>query len=435
MEMEAMSMKKVLLLLSAFVGASQYAVHAGEGQFTVAVIPDTQYYTDFRHQTDAGFPFDARELFFDQMRYIAANAQSAGGDIAFATALGDVWQHPSERMPAEYAAKGYKHIESFLTSLPQIHPDERVKTIEMPTARQGYELIAGKLPFSVVPGNHDYDANWADSRYVPGQKPEFPFGMLAYGGLKNWASVFGAQTPFFKDKRWYVASYKEGVDSAQIFEAGGYRFLHIGLEMAPADDVLQWAESVIKRYPGVPTIISTHDHLNPAGERRPISAVDFHAVDPSHNNPEAVWEKFLSKNDQIFLMLSAHQYGQSRRVDLNQYGHKVYQIMSDYQGRRQSFVNAAPGRSNEQETVGDGWMRLMKFDLSGPKPHIQVQTISTYFKSTASKLPTYAVFYKAAEKPKASDADFIAADEFTLDLDDFTSRFASARVKDAKKGK
>lgn len=45
------------------------------------------------------------------------------------------------------------------------------------------------------------------------------------------------------------------------------------------------------------------------------------------------------------------------------------------------------------------------------------------------------VFYKAAEKPKASDADFIAADEFTLDLDDFASRFASARVKDAKKGK
>ncbi|NYI23636.1 serine/threonine protein phosphatase [Sphingobium indicum] len=430
-----MLIKKILLLLSALFGASQYAAHAEDGQFTVAVIPDTQYYTDFQHQTDAGFPFDARELFFDQMRYIAANAQSAGGDIAFATALGDVWQHPSERMPAEYAARGFKHIDTYLTSLPQILPDVRVQTIEMPTARQGYEIIAGRLPFSVVPGNHDYDANWADSRFVPGQSPALPFGMLAYGGLKNWTSVFGAQTPFFKDKRWYVASYNGGADSAQIFEAGGYRFLHIGLEMAPPDDVLQWAESVIKRYPGIPTMVSTHDHLNPAGERRPISAVDFNAVDPRHNNPQAVWDKFLSRNDQIFLMLSAHQYGQSHRVDLNQYGHKVYQIMSDYQGRRQSLLNLAPGLSNERETVGDGWMRLMKFDLSGPKATVQVKTISTYFKSSASKLPTYAIFYKVAEKPKASDAEFIAADEFTLELDDFDSRFASARVKGDRKGK
>lgn len=78
-ETEAMLIKKILLLLSAFFGASQYAAHAEDGQFTVAVIPDTQYYTDFQHQTDAGFPFDARELFFDQMRYIAANAQSPAG--------------------------------------------------------------------------------------------------------------------------------------------------------------------------------------------------------------------------------------------------------------------------------------------------------------------------------------------------------------------
>src|SRR3546814_183821 len=164
----------------------------------------------------------------------------------------------------------------------------------MPTARKGYEMISGKLPFSVVPGNHDYDSNWSDSRVPPGTDG-FPYGMLAYGGLKNWNSVFGADTPFFKKKRWYVGSYNGGADSAQIFEAGGYRFLHIGLEMAPADDELKWAESVIKRYPGVPTIVSTHDHLNTAGERKPISAVDFKAVDPVHNNAQDVWEKFLSQ--------------------------------------------------------------------------------------------------------------------------------------------
>src|SRR3546814_20157466 len=118
----------------------------------------------------------------------------------------------------------------------------------------------------------------------------------------------------------------------------------IGFEMAPSDEVLKWAEGVIKRYPGVPTIVSTHSYLNPAAERKEIAAVDFKAVDPVHNNPQDVWDKFLSQNDQIFLMLSAHQYGQSRRVDLNKFGHKGYQVMSAYQRRSESFVATAPAR-------------------------------------------------------------------------------------------
>ncbi|APL93592.1 serine/threonine protein phosphatase [Sphingobium indicum] len=419
-----MSIKRILILLLAIVGTS--VAQAEDGKFTIAVIPDTQYYTDYRHQTEEGFPFDARELFFDQMRYIAENAESHGGDIAFATALGDVWQHASQRMTPEYAAQGYKHIQTYLTSLPQIHPDSRVLTVEMPTARRGYEMIAGKLPFSVVPGNHDYDSNWADSRWPEGQGG-LPNGMLAYGGLKNWTSIFGADTPFFRKKSWYVASYNGGADSAQLFDAGGYRFLHIGFEMAPSDAVLKWAEGVIKRYPGLPTIVSTHSFLNRAGERRENPAVDFKAVNPVHNNPQDVWDKFLSQNDQIFLMLSGHQYGQAHRVDLNRFGHKVYQVLSDYQGRRQSFVTAAPARANERETIGDGWMRLMQFDLSGPKASVQVKTISTYYKSTASKLPTYSAFYKEKEKPTATDEEFIASDEFALDLDDFHARFAPAR--------
>src|SRR3546814_18442315 len=74
-------------------------------------------------------------------------------------------------------------------------------------------------------------------------------------------------------------------------------------------------------------------------------------------------------------MLSAHQYGQSRRVDLNKFGHKVYQVMSDYQGRRQSFVTAAPARAAERETIGVGWIRLIKFDLSGEQASVRVSTL------------------------------------------------------------
>src|SRR3546814_5086443 len=87
--------------------------------------------------------------------------------------------------------------------------------------------------------------------------------------------------------------------------------------------------------------------------------------------------------------------------------------MSDYQGRRQSFVTAAPARAAERETIGDGWMRLMKFDLSGEQASVRVSTISTYYKTTASKLPTYSAFYKEKEKPTATDEEFVASAEIT----------------------
>jgi hypothetical protein len=32
-----------------------------------------------------------------------------------------------------------------------------------------------------------------------------------------------------KDKQWYIASFEGGAESAQIFEAGGYRFVHLAL--------------------------------------------------------------------------------------------------------------------------------------------------------------------------------------------------------------
>src|SRR3546814_19528935 len=78
--------------------------------FTIAVIPDTKNYIDFGHQREAGFPIDAKGIFFDQMEYIARNARSAGGDIVFATAVGDIWQHGSKPIDAKHAAMGQKSI-------------------------------------------------------------------------------------------------------------------------------------------------------------------------------------------------------------------------------------------------------------------------------------------------------------------------------------
>lgn len=402
-------------------------------RFTIAVLPDTQNYMDYTHQKAEGFPFDANELFFTQMRYIVDNLESQGGEIAFVTSLGDVWQHQTLKMDPEHAARGLKAVPNPVFDA-HLAPSPKVKTIEMPAAKKGFEMIAGKVPFSVVPGNHDHDAMWTDSKFPPAAqinpKDLSTIGMLHPGGLNNFRSVFGADTPFFKDKPWYVGSHDGGADSAQVFEAGGYRFLHIGLQFDPPDASLQWAASMIAKYPGLPTIVSTHDYMNQSGQRLPNPMVDGHAVDPQNNTPEMVWQKFLSQHDQILLLLCGHQHGQALRTDANKFGNPVYQVLSDYQDRGQTAIEAGV-KSVWPVGIGDGWMRLMEFDLGAATPVMRVKTYSTHYKKLSGDTPEYAKWYRDHEQPGMSDADFYAADDFVIKLADFHKRFGAAKVESA----
>src|SRR3546814_14189838 len=79
------------IALTAAAFSAPAAAQQDPDAFTIAVIPDTQNYIDFSHQREAGFPIDAKEIFFDQMAYIARNARTAGGDSVLATAVGPLW--------------------------------------------------------------------------------------------------------------------------------------------------------------------------------------------------------------------------------------------------------------------------------------------------------------------------------------------------------
>lgn len=397
-------------------------------QFRIAVISDTQHYLDYKKQTDAGFPFDAVEMFFDQMRYIARNSVAEGGDIVFATAVGDVWEHQSRDSHPDNEALGIAPIANpRLAGRIEVTPHTR--DTEMPAAKLGYEMIAGKLPFSVVPGNHDYDAQFTDSRHppaagiVPGAKPTPDiYGMLYSSGLDNFREIFGSATPFFRDKPWYVASFRGGANSAQLFTAGGYQFLHIGLEMAADDEVLAWAGSVLKRYPNRPTILTMHDFLNSDGSRTPHPVVDWKAVNPRHNRPEDIWQKFISRHDQVLFVFSGHERGQAFRDDANIFGHRVYQMMADYQDRTQTYRSA----TNDPAAIGptgDGWFRFLEFDMRGAVPVVHVRTYSTHYKAYSTQLPAYAAWYRADDAPVATDEEYLRKDDFSITLTDFSERF------------
>ncbi len=397
--------------------------------FTLAVIPDTQNYIDFRHQKVQGFEFDASRLFIQQMEFVASRSVTRGGDIVFVASVGDVWQHQTKTIDAAHQQRGIG-IEPEPILARRAKRTREVIEVELPKAVEGYRIIAETgLPFGVAPGNHDYDAAWSVAGFPPARDKEWSeltqtvadMGMLHVGGLENFRRVFGEDSEFFRGKSWYLAAFRGGANSAQRFSAGGYDFLHIALEMQPGDDVLMWTESVLARYPGLPTIITTHDYLSSSGLRESHPLVDLASIDPGFNNSaEKVWQKLIRRHDQIFLVLCGHQRGQALRVDDNDAGNPVYQILADYQGRGQSVYDF--GRIKPRG-IGDGWLRLMHFDFAVEPATITVKTYSTYYARHSSEVAEYADWYRENEQPGMTDPEFFAADDYIIRLDGFRQRF------------
>lgn len=410
------------------------------GTFTIAMIPDTQNYVDYTHQKAEGFVMDASELYIQQMAWVAERSQARGGEVAFVASVGDTWQHPTLWIDPEHEAMGIGRVDNPLFA-GHFDPSPKVLEIEVTKAIEGYQLLSDAgLPFGVPPGNHDYDAMYNVDQYPPNltKKPsELTFtkedlGVLHVGGLDSFLSAFGEDTAFFAGKPWYIAAYEGGTSSAQRFEAGGYTFLHIALEMQAGDDVLAWARDVMAANPGLPTIVSTHDYLSPSAERLSGGFLDFTLVDAeNHNTPQQIFEKLIEPSDQIFLVLCGHYHGQSYRVDENAAGNAVHQVLADYQDRGQAGLDAgAPlggGLGGGPTGLGDGWLRLLMFDTESDPPTISMRTFSTHYDAYSHELPTYAAWYRAHEQPGMTDAEFLAAEEYEIELADFRARFGPPR--------
>ena len=66
---------------------------------------------------------------------------------------------------------------------------------------------------------------------------------------------------------------------------------------------------------------------------------------------------------------------------------------------------------------------LAEPDIASATPTIEVRTYSTFYDVASDELPDYAAWYKAREQPQMSDEEFNDADNFTIALTDFKSRF------------
>ena len=277
-----------------------------EGAFTFAVIPDTQSYDgEGRHTKRGRAPGTgpvSNVKFAATVDWLVANAEKE--NIRFVVHTGDIvdmnndfqWRFASNQM-----------------------------------AR-----LDGKIPYAVVPGNHDMKTNGDTTlfqRYFPASRYEGnPWYAATFSGFTNSAGIFVSGN---------------NANTLCLFEYGAEKFALVNLECNAPDPVLEWASKELEKYPDRRVIVATHQDIGAikakdgrtfakASEQTPNLAAlgrmpwyKCHGKDG--NSGRKIWEKFTSRVKNAFLVVSGDQ-GMIKitRVDekgVN--GNTVYSLMQD----------------------------------------------------------------------------------------------------------
>jgi hypothetical protein len=248
------------------------AVPAPGPDFSLIVIPDSQYYSQNSGGTRAA-------LFNAQTQWVVDNRGVK--NIAFVSHVGDITENGENGgNPSEW-----------------INADAAMSILENP-ATTGLPF---GIPYGVQPGNHDL----------------YPGDESATGAFYN--QYFGVSR--FAGRNYYGGHYgSDNKNNYQLFSASGLDFIVINLAYRSVADpaILDWADALLKANPTRRAIINSHWVIN-TGNPATFGG-----------QGQAIYDR-LKNNSNLFLMLCGHVAGEGRRADTYQ-GRTVYSILSDYQG-------------------------------------------------------------------------------------------------------
>lgn len=186
------------------------------------------------------------------------------------------------------------------------------------TVSEGMSYMDGIIPYVFLPGNHDEILNREEmTRDLTNYNTYFPYSKYSK------ASTFGG-------------AYVEGKmdNTYHYFDMNGVEYMVIALEFAPNDDVLAWANKIVAENPNKKVIVATHSYMYHNGEQ--ISTKHIHypsSYIADANNGDDMWNEFVSKHENIVLVLSGHIGYPDLvvREDIGVHGNPVKQILTDAQ--------------------------------------------------------------------------------------------------------
>ena len=266
--------------------------------FTIAVLPDTQFYCDTRHKLSKKWNNgDLRRYFFEQTEWVRDNQERL--NIRFLVHEGDITQ-----------ADGAE---------------------EWAIAKEAMSKLDGKVPYCMCLGNHDMGYKKAKNKYgfdiAVNRKTRFNefFPREKFSARPEFGGTYPEDR---HDNSWYH------------FSAAGMKFLIVALECKPRDEVLDWANEVVAAHPDHRAIVLTHSYLK-LDKTRTDRGMKIEG-----NLGEQMWQKFVRKHENIFMVLCGHVGGEAVLTSKGDHGNDVHQVLSDYQNLNNG---------------GESWLRYMVF--------------------------------------------------------------------------
>jgi len=258
-------------------------------EFSIVVLPDTQFYTRFYYP-----------LFARQTQWIVDNIKKL--NIKFVLHVGDL-------------------------------VNESASWMQWKIAKNAMKLLDGRVPYLVVPGNHD----------TPFSKK---IKKRDYSNYNKYFSYID-----FEKYDWYGGHYPDegNQNNYGFFTNDDQRFIVLGLNWVPNEDEINWAHKILNQHKDKLAIVFTHVYMDFKDKAR-----------TRHGN--TIFNKLIKHHPNIVLVASGHITGSGaeRRVDYIK-GQPVNQVLQNYQ----MFLNG-----------GQGYLRYYTFKINENK--IDVKTYSPY---------------------------------------------------------
>ncbi len=145
-----------------------------------------------------------------------------------------------------------------------------------------YERLIGKLPFSIIRGNHDREVGAA-------------------------SVVFNQNVTLEKYASQISGSYDSTMlNTYKIQQIGNEKYLFLNLDYVLKDEVLDWANGVILENADCRVIISTHIYFGTGTQYYDIGDGTSLTRYGAENNGQVLWDKVVSQHENVIMVLNGH---------------------------------------------------------------------------------------------------------------------------------
>ncbi|MFY3741524.1 MAG: hypothetical protein HMLIMOIP_001981 [Candidatus Nitrosomirales archaeon] len=278
--------------------------------FTIVLIPDTQNYWDSGNQ----------EIAYNQSKWIVKNKDKL--NIQLVIHLGDIvdaWNSNSQWTKADHMMR--------------ILDDNDVSYI-------------------ALPGNHDFGN---------------PYSYALSRNYSNFERYF-PESRVITDQNLEVKKITPNAANLYtLLSIGDNDFLVVSMEYCPTLDVIKQVSDTIKQHSDIPVILATHAFLRSNGSWASVSGGGVCTAVPGTEDftTEPIWDLVVYPNPNVFLVVSGHSGGENKRIDQNEAGKPVQQVVIDYQYLKNG---------------GDGMLKIIRFEPEKDQIHFQTYSpwLDTY---------------------------------------------------------